>query len=80
MPIAPTITPNGLKYYDSRIVLDEDLAKNLLKTGLPVRFDWENKWLRGEQYAYMLTHIDSYRSTFGMPKLPQKEHPENIYV
>ena len=47
---------------------------------LPIRFDWENKWLRGDQYAFMLNHIDAYKTTFGMPKLGPKQHPENIYV
>lgn len=28
----------------------------------------------------MLNNIDAYRATFGMEKLREKEHPENIYV
>jgi len=28
----------------------------------------------------MLHNIDAYRQVFGMPKLGEKEHPENIYV
>jgi hypothetical protein len=56
------------------------VSKPLLWGSLPIRFDWENKWLRGDQYAFMLNHIDAYKTTFGMPKLGPKQHPENIYV
>ena len=58
----------------------EDTLKELLKTNLPLRFDWENKWLRGDQYAHMLNNIDAYREAFGMEKLAEKQHPENIYL
>lgn len=80
MPIPSSLTPNGLRYYDARNVESDEIARNLLRGNLPVRFDWENKWLRGDQYAHMLNNIDSYRATFGMPKLGEKQHPENIYV
>jgi hypothetical protein len=80
MPIAPSFSSNGSKYYDARLIPDDDMAKVLLRSGVPIRFDWENKWLRGEQYAHMLNNIDAYSKTFSMPKLPQKHHPENIYV
>jgi hypothetical protein len=80
IPIAPSVTPSGHRFYDARNITDEDLVKQLLHGGLPIRFDWENRWLRGEQYAHMLMNIDAYRTTFDMPKLPHKCHPENIYV
>jgi hypothetical protein len=44
---------------------NDDLIKQLMSAGKPLRFDWENKWLRGDQYAHMLTHISEYCSTFG---------------
>lgn len=47
---------------------------------MPIRFDWENKWLRGDQYAHMLYNLDNYSQVFGMQKLAEKQHPENIYI
>ena len=46
-------------WVDATHVTDDQL-RELLKTNLPLRFDWENKWLRGDQYAHMLNNIDSY--------------------
>lgn len=39
---------------------DEDAQRKLLKGNKPIRFDWENKWLRGDQYAHMLYNLDTY--------------------
>lgn len=69
-----------MMYYDARKITDDDLLRQLLRGSVPLRFDWENKWLRGDQYAHMLNHIDAYKAVFGMQKLREKEHPENIYV
>ncbi len=52
--------------------VSEETLKQLLKMGKALRFDWENKWLRGDQYAHTLTHIDEYGEHFGMPKLAEK--------
>ena len=60
--------------------VSEENLRELLKTKKPLRFDWENKWLRGDQYAHMLNHIDAYKEAFGMEKLAEKQHPENIYL
>ena len=60
--------------------ISEERLKGLLVTNRPLRFDWENKWLRGDQYAHMLNNIDDYGQAFGMPKLAEKQHPENIYL
>jgi hypothetical protein len=60
--------------------ISEERLKGLLVTNRPLRFDWENKWLRGDQYAHMLNNIDGYGQAFGMPKLAEKQHPENIYL
>jgi hypothetical protein len=46
--LTPSISANGYKYYDQRLVQDDELAKHLLRGNIPVRFDWENKWLRGD--------------------------------
>ena len=60
--------------------VSEETLKQLLKTDKALRFDWENKWLRGDQYAHMLNHLEEYGRHFGMPKLAEKQHPENIYL
>ena len=61
--------------------MPEEQLKDYLKTRRPLRFDWENKWLRGDQYAHMLNNIDSYCESFtDMEKLAEKQHPENIYT
>ena len=52
--------------------VSENMLRELLKTDKALRFDWENKWLRGDQYAHMLNHIDEYKEHFGMPKLAEK--------
>lgn len=54
--------------------------RKVLRGSKPIRFDWENKWLRGDQYAHMLYNLDNYSAVFGMQKLGEKTHPENIYV
>ena len=61
--------------------IDEDILKVHLNSRTPLRFDWENKWLRGDQYAHMLNNIDAYCKVFpGQEKLAEKQHPENIYL
>ena len=46
------------QYLDTRRMENDEMIKQLMTAGRPLRFDWENKWLRGDQYAHMLTHID----------------------
>ena len=65
---------------DTRKLDNDQMLKQLFNAGKPLRFDWENKWLRGDQYAHILTHIDQYCQTFGFTKFAQKMHPENIYI
>ena len=78
--ISPCLTESGVQYYDSRNVTDEEILRQLVRGNIPVMFDWENKWLRGDQYAHMLNNIDAYQAAFGMQKMREKQHPENIYV
>lgn len=52
--------------------LNADTLKTFLHTKRPLRFDWENKWLSGDQYAHMLNNIDTYGEYFGMPKFAEK--------
>jgi hypothetical protein len=53
-------------FVDSRYIEDEDEMRKVLRGSKPIRFDWENKWLRGDQYAHMLYNLDNYSAVFGM--------------
>lgn len=44
-----------------------------------LKFDWENKWLKGEEYYYILTHADLYIKTHNFGKYPLKTHPHTTY-
>lgn len=68
------------EYVDASQFLHDDQLRLRLKDSMPIRFDWENKWLRGDQYAHMLYNLDNYSKVFGMRKLGEKQHPENIYM
>jgi len=46
--IRPQMTQDGVLFYDSRYISDDEQVKQLLRGTTPVRFDWENKWLRGD--------------------------------
>ena len=47
---------NPALYNDARTISDDQL-RALLCSPKPLRFDWENKWLRGDQYAHMLNNL-----------------------
>ncbi|CAG9321903.1 unnamed protein product [Blepharisma stoltei] len=44
------------------------------------KFDWESKWLTGEEYSYILTNIDSYCAAYNMQRYPSRCHPISIYT
>jgi hypothetical protein len=44
------------------------------------KFDWETKWLKGEEYYYILKNIDQYSQVYAMQKYPNKTHPLDIYL
>ena len=46
----------------------------------PIKFDTENKWLKGEQYAHILVHLENYCRLFELEKFEQKQHPDSIYT
>lgn len=45
---------------------DDEALRSMLRGSKPIRFDWENKWLRGDQYAHMLYNLDAYSQVFNM--------------
>jgi hypothetical protein len=38
------------------------------------------KWLKGEEYYHMLTHMNRYCADFGLQKFSNKCHPDSIYL
>jgi len=42
-------------------------------------FEWDNKWLKGEEYAHMLHNIDRYCKAFNLLKVSSRCHPDDIY-
>ncbi len=71
-------TPEGLPILDGTTADVEALEKMLLGT-TPIRFDWEDKWLKGEEYEHILRNLDSYVKAFELDKFQPKMHPECIY-
>jgi len=49
------------------------------KPDLPVKFDWENRWLKGDEYANILDNRERYCQAFGMLTFDPKTHPGSIY-
>lgn len=44
-----------------------------------VKFDWNSRWLNGEEYSYILTHAELYMAAFAFQRYPQKTHPKETY-
>lgn len=40
-------------YFDSLVLNEGDLA-DAIKGNIPIRFDWNNKWLKGDEYSHIL--------------------------
>ena len=59
---------------------DDDTLHALMKGDVPIRFDWDNRWLKGDEYAYIVRHMDAYCETMHLQKFNQKTHPESIYM
>jgi len=51
-----------------------------LSAGEILKFDWENKWLKGEEYFYILANMEKYVQAFGLEIFSMKSHPECIYA
>ena len=45
-----------------------------------VKFDWNNRWLNGEEYSYILSHAELYMASYSLQKYPQKTHPQSTYT
>jgi len=67
------------KSYIDATRADETTIRDLVKGETPIKFDWENRWLKGEEYAHLLNHRRAYERAFGMIEFTPKTHPESIY-
>jgi len=44
------------------------------------KFEWCDKWLKGEEYYHILTHADLYSKVYNLKKYPPKTHPPSTYT
>ena len=59
---------------------NRDELERLLSEKKVVEFDWENRWLKGEEYFSILANMDQYCKELGLEKFAVKKHPEWIYL
>ena len=52
----------------------------LLGSGKLLKFDWEDKWLKGEEYLYVLANLNLYRQALKVSTFELKSHPDSIYT
>lgn len=71
-------TPEGLPI-NNGLNADDEAMDRMLRSTTPIRFDWEDKWLKGEEYEHILRNQDSYVKAFEWEKFQPKMHPECIY-
>lgn len=45
------------KPVESKGIEEEELHK-FLKQNTPIKFDLENRWLKGEEYAHIIVHME----------------------
>jgi hypothetical protein len=45
----------------------------------PILFNWQDRWLKGHEYAFILNNIEAYCTEFGFVKFEYKTHPVSIY-
>ena len=45
-----------------------------------VDFDFQGRWLKGEEYLYILANKDAYINAFNLQTYELKCHPESIYL
>lgn len=44
------------KFVDATNAREHEID-SFLKSDVPIKFDWENRWLKGEEYAHILQRI-----------------------
>ena len=59
---------------------NRDELERLYEKKKVVKFDWENRWLKGEEYFYILANMEEYMKQLNFVKFGVKKHPESIYI
>ena len=59
--------------------IEEEVIQCSITSKEPIRFEWEHRWLKGHEYAFMLQNVELYCRRFGIGKYPPKIHPMDIY-
>lgn len=58
---------------------EADQDEKPISAGETHSFDWQNRWLKGHEYAFILKNIDAYCAKYGFIKFDFKTHPPSIY-
>lgn len=58
----------------------EGVMRPLFEQRKVIKFDWENRWLKGEEYFYILANMENYMKYMALEKFGVKRHPESIYI
>jgi len=59
--------------------LKGELSVDFISKSSVIKFDWENKWLKGCEYYHILTNADLYINLYNFEKYEIKTHPDAIY-
>lgn len=51
---------------------NRDVMKQLYENEKIVKFDWENRWLKGEEYFYILANMENYIKQMGLERFGVK--------
>ena len=43
---------------------DEETLKTHIQKDVPIRFKWDERWLKGDEYAHIIVNMDKYIKAF----------------
>jgi hypothetical protein len=59
--------------------LKRELSVDLISQSNAIKFNWDSKWLKGNEYYHILTHADLYIKLYKFGNYEMKGHPDSIY-
>ena len=62
-----------------QVSVEEESMHHPIHSKHPIKFDWETRWLKGYQYAFILQNVDRYCQGLNIQKFNNKTHPLDIY-
>ncbi len=65
----------SINAYVDAVDADEQTLQELLKGDQPIKLDWEGRWLKGDEYAHIIEHMDAYIKAFSFQRFNPKVHP-----